>query len=442
MNLSGSRTLSVSGPRLAASAGQPFHPSIGAGAGPGGFRADRALHWARWLGVLGVSVSLAISVRGAQTVDVGFDRQAVRLGVGEQTWRFTQSGGTWALDAVVVRGVDVARPLRREDSVFVGGGTAPGFSVLRDRDLGGRISDVCEKHYADAVDTLVDVAAVPLNYDPEKCLQVMPVRLAAPDAFIPGWGWMMDEFPNASYPFAHDAVWQEPALLAFEGLATRRDWERNFARYLLDKTPLAGPDGKSYFVRRPGGLTRWGYFATYGDGFPPLDGGTWWTADMLYHTALALDDSELRRAAVEMVRHDLDVKLDLDHMSYPPCWSAEQNRIGDDHRDDWFKTPGLAYCAYVASKIAYPETKDPAYLAKADRICDWFAGYLADESKLNFLQGNNVHATFSFYLALAFLDRCDRSHDRRFLAMFQATPTRDADVEVNPRLSFPRQIDL
>lgn len=148
-----------------------------------------------------------------------------------------------------------------------------------------------------------------------------------------------------------------------------------------------------------------------------MDGGTWWTADLLYHTALALDDSELRRAAVEMVRHDLDVKLDLDHMSYPPCWSAEQNRMGNDHRDDWFKTPGLAYCAYVASQIAYPETKDPAYLAKADRICDWFAGYLADESKLNFLQGNNMYATFSFYLALAFLNRYDRSHDRRFLDM-------------------------
>ncbi len=520
-----------------------------------------------WLATLLASMSLAGAAWGAQPVGLRVEPQAVRLAVGGQVWRFTRAGGTWALDAVEVRGVDVAQPLSREDSFFVGAGTAQGVSVLTnradlkavafqvgsnrvvyavaaadrlplvhvriegpatatfalrsvradahehgawvtrgyvatdtdehedfidgsnplvfghsqtgdedtcylflpivhehiqnngrteqrsdtwfqsarreagggrfygywhlrlgrkepkdlavllDRDLGGRISDVCEKYYADAVDTLVDVATIPFNFDPDQCLQILPVRLAAPDAFIPGWGWMMDEFPNASYPFAHDAVWQQPALLAFEGLATGRAWERNFARYLLDKTPLAGPDGKSYFVRRPGGLTRWGYFATYRDGFPPLDGGTWWTADVLYRTALALDDPDLRRAAVDMVCHDLDVKLDLDHMSYPPCWSAAQNRVGDDHRDDWFKTPGLAYCAYVASKIAYAEKKDPAYLAKADRLCDWFAGYLADESKLNFLQGNNMYATFSFYLALAFLDRFDRSHDRRFLDM-------------------------
>lgn len=353
----------------------------------------------RWLATLLISVSLATSAWGVQTVGLRLDAQAVHLGVGRQVWRFTRSGGTWALDAVEVRGVDVAQPLSRADGFFAGGGTAQGvsvltnradlkavafqvgsnrvafavtaadrlplvhvriegpatatfalctvradahehgawvtsgyvatdtdahedfidgsnplvfghsqtgdedtcyfflpivhehiqnngrteqrsdtwfqsarrdagggqfygywhlrlgrnepkeFAVLLDRDLGGRISDVCEKYYADAVDTLVDVAAVPLNYDPEKCLQVMPVRLAAPDAFIPGWGWMMDEFPNASYPFAHDAVWQEPALLAFEGLATRRDWERNFA--LLARQDAACRSGRQKLLRTP-----------------------------------------------------------------------------------------------------------------------------------------------------------------------------------------------
>jgi len=510
---------------------------------------------------------LATPVSSAQRLNLQIDSRALRLSVGSQTWRFTWAHRGWALDAVRVRGVDVARPVRREDSFFANGGEAQAFrilannaeekavgfdvgtnrvrfsvkaaerlplmhvriegpatptfalrsvqadadehgawvtrgwiatdadghedfidgsnplvfghsqtrghdtdylfipkvnahiqnngrteqrsdtwfesgrrpaggdqfygywqvrfggnepkqfAVLFDRDLGGRLSDVCEKYYADAVDTLVDVATIPLHYNPDKCLQVLPVRLAAPDAFIPGWGWMMDEFPRASYPFAHECAYQQAGLLSFEGLATSRDWEKNFARYILTKTALAGPDGTSYFVSRPGGLVRWGYDATYKDGFMPLDGGTWWTADMLYRTALALDDSKLRQAAVEMVRHDLDVKLDLANMSYPPCWSAVKNRVGDDHRDDWFKTSGLAYCAYVASKIAYPETKDSAYLAKADRICDWFASYIAPERKLNFLQGNNMYATFSFYLALAFLDRYDRSHDQRFLDM-------------------------
>jgi hypothetical protein len=291
------------------------------------------------------------------------------------------------------------------------------FAVLFDCNLGGRLSDVCEKYYAAAVDTLVDVASIPLHYDPQRCVEVMPVRLASPDAFIPGRGWMMDEFGGASYPFAHDCIWQQAAMLAFEGHATGRDWERNFARHLLEKTPLEGKDGQSQFVRRPGGLVRWGYSSTYKNGWRPMDGGTWWTADILYRTAVILHDAALKQAALDMVRHDLDVKLDLDRMSYPPCWSAVENRVGNDHRDDWFQTPGLAYCAYVAARIAYPETKDTRYLAKADRICGWFAEHIGPEDKLNELQGSNMHAVFSHYLTQAFLDRFERSGDRRFLDM-------------------------
>ena len=118
-----------------------------------------------------------------------------------------------------------------------------------------------------------------------------------------------------------------------------------------------------------------------------------------------------------MVLHDLNVKLDLEKMTYPPCWSAKLNRVGEDHRDDWFMTPGLAYCAFVASRIAYPETRDPKYLVLADRICEWFASYIVPERKLNHLQGNNMHAVFSHYLTLAFLDKYERSHERRFLDM-------------------------
>ena len=313
------------------------------------------------------------------------------------------------------------------------------FLAVFDRDLGGRVSDVCEKYFAPAVDSLVDLTTVSRGqFDPVRCMQMMPVRLAAPDAFIPGWGLMMDEFPDASYPFAHDAVWQTPALLAFEGLATDRNWEKNFAHYFLDHTPLEGSEGKSYFVRRPGGLTRWGYFATYREGFVQLDGGSWWQADILYRTALVLQDEKLRRAAVDMVRHDLDVKLDLVNMRYPPCWNGKLDRLSEDHRDDWFMTPGLAYCAYMAARVAYPETKDAKYLNTADRICEWFAGYLGSEKKLNFLQGNNMHAVFSHYLALAFLDKFDRSHQRSFLDMARdmawvhimtscTTPARDSN---------------
>lgn len=272
------------------------------------------------------------------------------------------------------------------------------FGVVFDRDLGGRVSDVCERYFAGAVDSLVDLGSVPIEYDPERCLQVLPVRFAAPDAFTPGYGWMMDEYPNASYPFAHDCTWQVPALLGFEGLATGRAWEREFARYFIEKTPLEGPDGTSYFVRRPGGLVRWAYWSTYRQPFPPFEGGVWWFADMLDRTGRALGDSRLRAAALDMVRHDVQVKLDLDKMSYPPCWNAVQNRAGDDHRDDWFKTPGLAWCAWAAAALAYPQTRDASFLEKADRITDWFAGYMVPEQKLNYLQGGNMYAVFSHYL--------------------------------------------
>lgn len=291
------------------------------------------------------------------------------------------------------------------------------FAVLFDRDLGGRVSDVCERYFADAVDTLVDVADVPMDYNPERCLQMLPVRFAAPDAFTPGYGWMMDEYPKASYPFAHDCVWQVAALLAFEGLATGRVWERQFARYFIDKTPLEGPDGTSYFVRRPGGLIRWAYWSTYKQPLPHVEGGVWWFADMLRRTGQALGDAKLCSAALDMVRHDVEVKLDLDKMSYPPCWNAIENRVGDDHRDDWYKTPGLAWCAWAAAAIAYPETGETKFLERADRITDWFAGYMVPEQKLNYLQGNNIHAVFSHYIPLAFLERFERTGDRRFLAL-------------------------
>lgn len=118
-----------------------------------------------------------------------------------------------------------------------------------------------------------------------------------------------------------------------------------------------------------------------------------------------------------MVRHDLEVKLDVNKMRYPPCWNGKLDRLSEDHRDDWFMTPGLAYCAFMAARVAYPETQDPKYLKIADRICEWFASYIVPEKELNHLQGNNMHAVFSHYLTLAFLDEYDRSHDRRFLDM-------------------------
>ena len=300
----------------------------------------------------------------------------------------------------------------------MGSGEPKQYKVLFDRDLGGRFSNVCEKYYVDAVDTLVDIDTLPIDYDPYLGLEKQPLRFSAPDAYIPGWGWEMHEFPNASYPYATDSCLQIAAMLAYEGHATGRQWEKYFAEYLINHAPLIGGDNSSYFVNRSGGIIRWGYNTSYANPFPHLEGGAWWIDDVLYNASACMEHDYLKDAALDMVLHDINVKLDLGNKFFPPCWNAIENRVGDDHRDDWFKTPALAYCAYVASNIAYPETGNTWYIDMADQLCDWFAGYMANEYKLNFLQGNNMHATvFSQYIPLAFLDKYERSGDVRFLEM-------------------------
>src|SRR5581483_11100459 len=130
----------------------------------------------------------------------------------------------------------------------MGPGEPTKYAILFDRDLGGRFCHVCEKYYAGVVDSLVDMARLATDYDPDRALQKMPLRLSAPDAFIPGYGWTMEEYAQPAYPYAHDSCIQIGNFLAFEGLATGRAWEQNFGKYILDKTPLIGKDGTSFFV--------------------------------------------------------------------------------------------------------------------------------------------------------------------------------------------------
>ena len=67
------------------------------------------------------------SSRGAPLVVSG---KVIRLSAGPQTWRFTEVGSAWALDAIDVQGKNIAEPNSRADSFFVGGGEASGFEVL------------------------------------------------------------------------------------------------------------------------------------------------------------------------------------------------------------------------------------------------------------------------------------------------------------------------
>lgn len=336
---------------LAARAGQSFHPPPGAGARPARFRPDRALHWARRLAALCVSVSLATSVRGGQTLDLRLAPQAVRLGAGGQVWRFTRVGETWALDAVEVRGVDGARPLSREDSFFVGGGAARSFTVVTN---GAAAKAVAFQVGANRVSFSVRAAdrlpSVRVRMD-EPATATFALRSVQADAAEHG-AWVTRGYVAADADGHEDFVDASNPLIFGHNQTGDRD-----ACYLFVPVVHAHiqPNGRieqrsdTWFqsARRAAGGGRF-----YGD----------WR--------LRLGRAEPKEFAAVFDR-DLGGRI---------------SDVCEKYYADAVDT-----LVDVAAKIAYPETKDPADLAKADRICDWFASYLADESKLNFLQGDNRH---------------------------------------------------
>jgi hypothetical protein len=297
----------------------------------------------------------------------------------------------------------------------MGEGEPKECAVLFDRDLGGRVHHVCEKYYADIVSSFLDFEQLRFDYDPYRALEKMPLRHAAPDAFVPGYGWTMEEYPNAAYPYGHESSLQIGCFLVYEGHATQRLWERNFGKYILDKTPILGKDGTSYFVRRDGGVTRWGYFSDYAHPFPRLDGGNWGASEALYTAARIAGDDSLKEIALDMMRHDIWKKLNLDTMNFAPCWDVERAAPGD-HRDDWAITTLLAYSAEICSQVLYPETKDTTYLKIADRICAWFKEMLEPEDRMNYLhEGVNMYNCWIGWIPRALIHKYERSGDTTYL---------------------------
>ncbi len=298
------------------------------------------------------------------------------------------------------------------------------FGIVFDRDLGGRLHDVCEKYYADAVDSQVDLGSFPSSYDPYLALERMPLRLSCPESLIPGYGWHMEEyFPGyakAAYPYGEDSGIQTAALLAYEGHATRRDWEKYFGEYVMSQMPLWGEmDGKGYFVKRPGGWTRWAYNNDYRNGMPLMEGGNWTDSEHLYRTAVLFGNAELKGRALDLMRHDVLVKLDLEKMFFPPCWNPLTGKL-QDHRDDWHITSGLAYCAEVSSEILYKETREARFLAVADRITDWLASIWWPETRMNWLHPKvNTFHCWMAPLVQAMVHRYERGGGQKFLDIAQ-----------------------
>lgn len=310
----------------------------------------------------------------------------------------------------------------------MGVGEPKEFSLITDKDLGGRIHSVCEKYYADVVDSQFDLQTLDMGYDAKNAVWKMPVRLSGPECFTPGYGWVMQEYypgwtwkagdaiqNHSQYPYGTDAGIQTAALMAFEGFATKRDWEKNFGQYVLSQMPLWSDDSASYFVKRPGGYTRWAYSNDYTFRFPMMEGGSWGPSEQLYLMSKISGDKELKEKAISLMLHDVNVKLDQKKMIFYPCWNANKGKM-TDHRDDWNITTGLGYCAVVAAECLYPETKEKRYLEMADQITDWLASFWTPERKMNFLHENiNTIHLYEGWLVKAMVQRYERSHDVQFL---------------------------
>ena len=293
------------------------------------------------------------------------------------------------------------------------------YAMVWDYNLGGRVHDVFEKYYSDIIDSQVDISRFDRSYNATLAVEKMPIRLSSPEAFIPGYGWMMEEYyPNghrSAYPFGHECGIQTAALLSYEGFATQRDWEKNFGFYVLDKLPMWSDINQGYFVKRDGGYTRWCYSNDYKNPFPLLEGGNWGAAEQIYLIARLSGDEQLRKKAVSLMKHDVDVKLDAEHFYFPPCWNPDTRQL-TVHRDDWFITGGLGYCAVVCEEILYPETNDKRYLELADKLTDWLSLNWREENKMNFLHpGVNTFHCFSGWIIKAMIRRYERSKDESFL---------------------------
>ena len=124
--------------------------------------------------------------------------------------------------------------------------------------------------------------------------------------------------------------------------------------------PLSGEaDGPGFFIERPGGGTRWAY-TDYQTPFPLTEGGNWTDSEHLYRTPVMFGDATLKERALDLMRHDVHVKLDLERMFFPPYWTALSGKL-QDHRDDRETMAGLAYCAEVSAQILYPRLSSDSW---------------------------------------------------------------------------------
>jgi hypothetical protein len=116
------------------------------------------------LGCLCLQAALAHDVK----LEVAPSR--VDLGIGAQTWRFSQVDDGWTLESIEVSGKAVAKPLSRSESFFAGGGVAHGFVVLTN------------DAQAKSIRFLLGTNSVTYTVDARERLPLMRVRVEGPPA--------------------------------------------------------------------------------------------------------------------------------------------------------------------------------------------------------------------------------------------------------------------
>lgn len=208
--------------------------------------------------------------------------------------------------------------------------------------------------------------------------------------------------------------------MQYQGLATGRDWERDFSGYVMDSTPLVGEPGEAYMIRDERGAQTWTTIGTYAQGFPvrpTAAHNSLWNGGVrqLYNYGKVSSDDAYVDLAIDLVRFDADVKLDLDAMRFPRTWDPRTDEPGPVEP---VQESALLAAFPWAAITAYRETGDEELLAKADQVLDHFIPRLAAETQFEVLAPQNRtswHPTSVGNMVLALLDRHERSGDEELL---------------------------
>lgn len=281
-------------------------------------------------------------------------------------------------------------------------GEPKSFNILFDRDLGGRIHDVCEKYYADAVISFgADLGTEAIDPKIDTHLDKFPVALIDPEMFKPNAGWKMGETscPPTQFPGTGFAA-QNAQALYYQGIATGQEWEKSFSSYVMNNFPWVN-SGIVYSYT--------GYSTGATNSHDDVNNGFY---RQHYYYGLMSGDNYQKNLGIDIMRYSANVKFNATSVKYPGNWDkVAQVDLGGNPNDDMYTAAfaGMAVTAYQA-------TADSSYLAKADLAMDFFFTPMWNETKFEYFRLENTWGTPAFEAFLrAMKNRYERTSDSRYL---------------------------